>query len=270
MTSGSDSVQTEVAAILPVGEVMGYCCFVVVAEELHFTRSSHRLRMDQSVVSRHIQKLESNLGLKLFVRGDRRVELTDAGRAFLPYARKALIAAKAGARIAQAVGRGEPQELEVAYSTLVDAHLIAQIKVLAEGARPAIPVRFHSTPPDKLVERLFEGKSHLAITLLPVEAEVVSTCLLREELFAIVPAEHRLARRSSLTISEIGSDPVVWGYAASAPALTNDLFKRFRNAGYIPNVTHEAQTIAESLGLAREGLGITFVKTSDRHLIGEG
>jgi DNA-binding transcriptional LysR family regulator len=183
---------------------------------------------------------------------------------------RALIAAKAGVRIAQAIGRGDPQELELAYSTVVDPHLIAQIKTLAEDGLPLVPVRFRSSPPDLLVERLFDGASHAAIAILPVYEDVASTCLLREELFALVPAAHRLADRSNLTIAEIGADPVIWGFGVIAPAFTKDVFNRFRHAGYIPNVTHDAQTIAESLGLVREGLGITFVKTSDRHLIGEG
>lgn len=269
---GSNSAfgQTDVSAIWPVGEMMGYCCFVAVAEELHFTRASHRLRMDQSVVSRHIQKLESHLGLKLFVRGERRVELTDAGRAFFPSARKALISAKAGVRIAQAIARGEPQELEVAYSTFVSTRLIAQIKELVESVRPRIPVRFRSTRSDNLFRGLFEGVSHLAVTILPVEEEVASARLLQEELLAVVPSTHRLAQRERFAIGEIADDPVIWASGVIPAAFTKDLFDRFRRASYIPNVAHEAQTIDESLGLAREGMGITFIKASDRHLVGDG
>jgi DNA-binding transcriptional LysR family regulator len=260
----------DITSISPVGELIQYCCFVVVAEELHFTRAARLLRMDQSVVSRHIQKLESSLGLKLFVRGDRKVELTAAGNAFVPFANRALIAAKAGVRLAQSIARGEPREFEVAYSPSVDIHLIAQIKEFVEASRPTVPVHFRSVAPDKLVERLLAGNSHAAIALLPVGEDVSATCVLREELLVVVPAEHRLAHRSRIAPSEIGDDPVVWIVGAIQPALTEHLFGLLRRAGYVPNVMQEAQTVAEALGLAREGMGITFIKISDRHLVGDG
>src|ERR1700693_2266310 len=125
---------------LPLGELIQYWCAVAVGEELHFTRAARRLHMDQSAVSRHIQKLEAKLGIKLFVRSGRGVELTSAGKDFLPYARKSLVSASHGERLAQAVSRGEPQEFEVAYSPVVDVHLIAQIRRLVDSARPGVPV----------------------------------------------------------------------------------------------------------------------------------
>jgi DNA-binding transcriptional LysR family regulator len=270
--TGADlgSAGRDIAAIWPVGEIIQYCCFVVVAEELHFTRASRRLHMDQSVVSRHIQKLESNLGLKLFVRADRRVELTEAGNAFAPFANKALIAAKAGVRVAQAIAKGDPREFEIAYSPLVDTHLIAQIKELIEGAHPRLPVRFRSVPPETLLERLLTGTSHLAVAILPVDGDVATACILREELFAVFPTAHHLARSSTVTASEIDDAPIVWPSGIIQPGLTEHLFAQFRRQGYVPNVNHEVQTIPEALGLAREGLGLTFVKASDRHLVGDG
>ena len=81
---------------LPLGEFIQYHCAVAIAEELHFTRAARMLHLDQSAVSRHIQKLESKLGTKLFARGGRGIELTDAGIVFIPYARKSLVCAGQG------------------------------------------------------------------------------------------------------------------------------------------------------------------------------
>jgi len=266
----SEPPEQSYSSLWPTGELIQYFCFVVVAEQLHFTRASSRLHMDQSVVSRHIQKLELSLGVKLFVRGDRKVELTEAGKALVPFARKLLISVNAGARVARAIGRGEPEEFEVAYSPLVDIHLIAQIKELVEGCRPAISIHFRSVAPDKLAERLLAGVSQAAIAILPLEDDVGAACIEREELFVVLPADHRLAGKSKIAAAEIGDDPVVWASGSAQPAFTKHLFGLFRRAGFVPNVTQEVQTIAEALGLARERLGVTFVKASDRPLVGDG
>jgi DNA-binding transcriptional LysR family regulator len=266
----SGPTERSYTSLWPTGELIQYFCFVVVAEELHFTRAAARLHMDQSVVSRHIQKLEVGLGVKLFVRGDRKVELTEAGGALLPFARKLLISANAGARITRAIGRGEPEEFEVAYSPLVDIHLIAQIKELVESCRPAISIRFRSVAPEKLAERLLAGVSQAGIAILPLEDDVGAACIEREELFVVLPADHRLAGKSKVVAAEIGDDSVVWASGATHSAFTKHLFGLFRRSGFVPNVTQDVQTVAEALGLTRERLGVTFVKASDRNLVGEG
>jgi len=263
-------IHSEIPDLRPLGQLIEYWCVVAVAEELHFTRAAKRLHIDQSALSRHIQKLESNLGLKLFIRGERRIELTEAGEVFIPFAKKALLAARAGVRIAQAVAKGEPQEFEIAYCPFVDTHLIAEMRALVESARPPVPVCFRSVGADQLMKRLLDGISHAAITLLPVEEEVASACVLREDLFLVVPQRHLLARCSHVNVGEIADAAVIWPVGAMPPPVTNDLFSRLRKFGYVPNISHEAQTVAESLGLAREGLGVTFIKSSDRALVGDG
>jgi DNA-binding transcriptional LysR family regulator len=65
-------------------------CFVMLCEELHFTRAASRLHVDQSALSRQIRGLERDLSLRLFDRSTRRVELTDAGERLLPEARRTI------------------------------------------------------------------------------------------------------------------------------------------------------------------------------------
>ena len=264
------TVEQGFAATLPVGELIQYWCAVAVSEESHFTRAARRLHMDQSAVSRHIQKLESKLGLRLFVRSGRGAELTDAGKGFIPHARKSLASARTGERLAQAIAVGDPQELEVAYSPAVDLHLIAQIQSLIAGARARLPIRFRSVAAETLAERLFEGTSHAAIGILPVDDEIAKACILRERLFVALPNNHRFAQENTIHAGQLGDDPVIWASGARHAIAANHLMDLFRRAGYVPNVTREAQCIAEALGLVREGFGVAFVKASALQLHPEG
>ena len=115
------------------------------------------MHLDQSAVSRHIQRLEAQLGTKLFTRGARGVELTEAGVVFIPYARRTLACAGQGERLAQTVARGEPQECRIDYSPLIDIRLITRITQLAEDAKFRVPLRFESGSDHKLTDRLCEG-----------------------------------------------------------------------------------------------------------------
>jgi DNA-binding transcriptional LysR family regulator len=253
----------EAAESLPFGEFVQYWCTVAVSEELHFTRAAQQLHMDQSAVSRHIQKLEARLGARLFVRSGRGVELTDAGKGFLPYARKSLALASQGERLAQAIDHGDPLEFEVAYSPLVDVSLIQQIRQLARNASSALPLRFQSIAPDNLTERLLNGASQVAIGILPAEGDLAKVCILREKLFAALPASHRLAHRRAVHASELACDPVIWLFGAHDSMLSNHFGDLFQRAGYVPHVTWEAQSVTEAFGLVREGFGVSFVKASE-------
>jgi DNA-binding transcriptional LysR family regulator len=160
--------------------------------------------------------------------------------------------------------------LEVAYSPVVDLHLIAQIQSLVAGSRARVPVRFRSVAAERLTDRLFEGTSHAAIGILPVEDDIAKACILNERLFVALPTTHRLAQRHTVQAGQLGDDPVIWAFGAQDSIASKQLADLFRRAGYVPNVTREAQCIAEALGLVREGFGVAFVNASALQLHPEG
>jgi DNA-binding transcriptional LysR family regulator len=89
--------------------------FVSVAENLHFARAAEQLGISQPPLSQQIQALERELGVRLFERTNRRVELTEAGRLFLNEARLALKQVERAATIADRANRGEVGEVKVGY-----------------------------------------------------------------------------------------------------------------------------------------------------------
>lgn len=256
--------------LLPAGELIQYWCAIAVAEELHFTRAAQRLHLDQSAVSRHIQKLETRLGFKLFIRTGRGVELSEAGKSFVPYARKTLLSAEQGERLAQAIARGDPQKLEVAYSPLVDLHLIAQMRGLAEAEPLHLPVGFRSVSTERLAQRIYDGVSHAAIGILPVNDDLACICILRERLYVAMPLSHRLAQRRAIQTTQLGDDAVNWMFGSRDSLVSKHLMSLFHRVGYLPNIAREAQSASEALGLVREGFGIAYVKKSELRLKPDG
>ena len=86
-----------------------------IAEELHFGRAAERLMISQPPLSQQIKKLENQIGAELFRRTKRRVEVTDAGRAFLDEGRRALEHADQAVLAAQRVSRGEAGRLVIGF-----------------------------------------------------------------------------------------------------------------------------------------------------------
>ena len=101
--------------IVSLQERHGWSTPLIVAEELHFGRAAARLHLTQPPLSQQIRQLEDELGVLLFQRTKRRVQLTEAGRAFREAARQMLEQAEQAVRTAQRVHRGEIGPLTVGF-----------------------------------------------------------------------------------------------------------------------------------------------------------
>jgi DNA-binding transcriptional LysR family regulator len=177
--------------------------FVAVAEELHFTRAARRLHIAQQPLSATIARLEQQLGVDLFTRTTRRVELTEAGTTLLEPARAALQAVEAALAAAQAAGRGELGELVVGLSSgawyglepLYDA-----VRDRHPGLR--LHVRQQSTGP--LIDDVRGGRLDVAVALCVQDPGDLEAQRLKDEpVFLAVPAGHRLAGREQVAVTEL-------------------------------------------------------------------
>jgi DNA-binding transcriptional LysR family regulator len=198
--------------------------FVAVAEELHFGRAAERLHMSQSPLSRAIRELERQLGLVLFVRTTRRVELTPAGTALLERARRALAEVELAideARLAEApdadvvvLGHGPFSRWPV---TRLAGELAAE--------RPQLQIRLDEDLSPELLHRVATHElAAAAVFASPRAAERhgVRIDVLRDEpLLAALPATHRYADEAAIPIGAfvaecvlLPRDPVGRGFNA--------------------------------------------------------
>src|SRR5262249_9122212 len=142
--------------------------FLVVAEERHFTRAAARVHLTQSSLSSSVRALERDLGSGLFVRSTRQVELTEAGRAVLPAAMRAVGAAGATRDAGAPVGGLVRGHWAIGAIQPLGQVTLPGLIARSHRTHPAVTLRLHHPGAPELVRRPGEGEIDLAIVDPPL------------------------------------------------------------------------------------------------------
>ncbi|MFA7668172.1 MAG: LysR substrate-binding domain-containing protein [Burkholderiaceae bacterium] len=234
-------------------------CFVAVAEELHFGRAAQRMHLTQPPLSRQIKLLEARLEVQLFERSGREVRLTAAGAAFLGGAREVIQAAQTSTALARDAANRPQERLSLGFTP-----------VAAYEALPGLLRGFNEALP------MAELALNELMTLAQLDALIrndIDAALLRpsinlfhfdslrvnvDNLVAVLPAHHALAKKKELRLSDFEGQPYVGHDPVKAKYLADITEQGFRAA----NVSHrlvlsciEPQTMLAMVG-AGLGLGI--------------
>jgi len=141
---------------------------IVLAEELNFSRTAERLRIDQSTLSRRIMELESLVGLRLFERNHKVVELTEPGRHFVQEARHALLHAERAVSSATAASRGADEVLNLGKSVYTDPYLVSALLSIQLPLFPGLKIKQWSHYSHELAHQVALGKLDVAlVTAVP-------------------------------------------------------------------------------------------------------
>ena len=201
--------------------------FVAVAEELHFGRAAERLYLAQPVLSRQIQKLEQELGVTLFERTSRNVALTSAGRQLVDEARPLLAAGDAARRRVRQAAEARPT-LTVGFFT-GDTTVTRSIRLFRDR-RPDVTTQVRRIYWSDQAQVLLDGAADVAFVHLPIDERGLELVpLYAEERVALLAADHPLARKKSLSITQLADDPVVLHRGAS------DAWEAFHNQNPRPD-----------------------------------
>jgi DNA-binding transcriptional LysR family regulator len=243
--------------------------FLAVADQLSFSRAAQRLNIAQPPLSQQIQRLERELGVILFTRTRRRVELTSAGRAILDCARRAVAQADQVAQLARQVAHGEAGVLRLGFSS---AALYTDLPAILRAFRwrhPQVVLNLFERSSEQQIAMLTEGALDAAVVRLPTENAphaLAVKSLLREPLVLAIPRRHRLADRARVPIRALNSEPLIIFPRHVAPGLYDQIAGLCRDAGFAPNVAQEAAEIATMVSLVSVGLGVAIVPNSVRNL----
>src|SRR6201996_5473653 len=203
--------------------------FVAVAEEAHFGRAAERLQMAQPPLSQQIKALEAEMGVVLFHRTTRKVELTPAGERFLDRARRILADVDDAVTEAGQVAQGMLGRIAIGFTGSATYDLLPALVRVLRADLPGIELDIHGEmlTPDQ-VAALADGSLDLGLLRPPVRtAEVEVRVLRREPLIAVLPEHHPLAGRNRVRLSDAAGLGV-----ALVPASVQHL--RITGATYLP------------------------------------
>jgi DNA-binding transcriptional LysR family regulator len=235
--------------------------FVAVAEERHFGRAATRLHMAQPPLSQQIRHLEADLGVQLLRRTTRRVDLTEAGAAFLERAREILAAAEEAGHEARRVAAGSVGRLAVGcvgsatYSLLPD---------LARGLSTELPqvdfaFRGEMLVPDQ-VRGLLSGEIDLALLRPPIDDTALTLHVLRRErLVLALPRDHPLATRRRVRAAQLRDEPLIVHSGRRESVMYDAVLRLCRAAGVEPRIRHEVDETSTLVTLVAGGLGVAVV-----------
>jgi DNA-binding transcriptional LysR family regulator len=236
---------------------------VVLAEELHFGRAAARLGIAQPPLSQQIQRLERLLGSRLFERTSRRVQLTDAGQAFLAEARRALLVVDNAVEAARRAGRGETGELRVAFAaTVMFVHLPRIIREFRTRF-PGVHLDLREMPTGPQLVALKAGDIDIGFVREPrpdPELEIVT--VMREPLRIAVNKSHPLAAKPTLAVRHLADEPFVLFPEELAPGLYAQVMGLCRAAGFTPRVVEESRELYTSVSLVEAGVGVSILPAS--------
>lgn len=236
--------------------------FVTTAEELHITRAAARLGIAQPVLSQQIKALEDRLGLRLFERKQRGIELTAAGAAFLVEARGALEQARKAEWVAKRIALGNVGVLEIGHvgSASFDPHLFSALTVYRQS-HPGVKLRLHGMEPQKQLDAMREGWLDLAIVrgplgVLPDEFE--SVVFSSQMLVIALSSTHRQVRNKSIPMDVLAGDTFISTHDPAGVGLGGALHAYCQASGFTPDIALHASDITARACLVAAGQGISL------------
>lgn len=235
--------------------------FCAVAETEHFSRAAEGLRLAQPALSQQIRALERELGVQLFRRLGRGVELTEAGRIFWRECESIFQRVGAATLLAQETDRGESGRIAIGLTdTATFAAQVMHVLKAAQDRWPRVQFSFiHSVSAD-LYNAVAEHRVDIAFTRSPMinDANLKSLVFLSEHYFAAMPSKHPLAGRRSISITDLADQPLILPVARNDQRGAN-LMQVLGATGQQLRIVQETPEYVTALNLAIAGFGIAVV-----------
>lgn len=229
--------------------------FSLVAELHGFTAAANRLGISQSAVSHALKSLEQELGVELLRRHQSQVELSDIGQQLLPRARAMLgLANTLRQEAADARGMKRGTLRIGSFGPTSSIKLLPMILQHYRAAHPGIEVHIDEGPDRQVIQWLEERRIDIGFVVLP-EDRFDTFALIKDQMVALLPVNHPLARRDSLSLSDLCNDPFVLTEAGSSELV----LRLFSAARLTPNIRYRCSQLLSTLDTVGRGNALTVI-----------
>jgi DNA-binding transcriptional LysR family regulator len=242
--------------------------FVAVAREQNFTRAAERLNIAQPPLSRQIQQLEHEVGVRLIERGSRPVRLTEAGKLFYDQAVQALEHIEEMTEMTRRLVATARTRLGIGFVSSTLYGYLPEVIRRYRAARPEVEIALHEMTSLEQIVALKEGRIDVGFGRIPHADPQVDRVLMRNEpLRAALPASHPLAARPGpFRLADLGHLPLVVYPKSPRPSYADQVLALYRARGLRPPVVHEVKELQTALGLVAAESGVAIVPASVERL----
>lgn len=231
---------------------------LAVHREKHFGRAARRVPISQPTLSQQIRKLERELGVRLFERSPHGVRTSPAGERFIAAAAAGLETLERAAREAQDGADALSGTVRWGAIPTVAPYVLPGLVAALKRKAPRVVLEFHELTTALLTEAVKNGRVDIGLLALPVTDSGFMTRPLGEDPFYLaVAAAHPLARKKSLRLSDIASEPLL--ILQEGHCFRNQSLEFCKMSGRDPRVIFEGSGLESVMGLAATGAGVTFV-----------
>lgn len=233
--------------------------FIEVAKREHVTDAANVLHVAQSAVSRQIANLEAELGVDLFIREGRTVRLTRIGQIFLEHMERAMNVIDDAKQIVEEYIDPEKGTIHIGFSASLASYILPTAISNFRKEYPHVKFVLNEGNYSDLIDAVIRGEINIAILgPLPAgEEKIKSSILFTEDIVALIPSTHHLAKRSAINLTELRDDPFILfpeGFILRKLIMEDCLQRGFR-----PQVAFEGKDLDAIKGLVSAGLGVTLL-----------
>lgn len=235
--------------------------YVVAVAKFHsFTKAAAEINTTQPLLSQQIKKLESELGVQLFERTTRNVELTSAGKAFLLHAQKVLgeiAQSKNTVRDYLDAARGN---IRLGVLPVIGHYGLTSLIANFQRQFPGVRMEFVEGECQELLTLLLENKIDAAfVSETETPQTIDSYSLVKDHVVLVTNILHPLASRQAVDIASLANEKFITAHPSSG--LYENFVSACRDAGFEPDILYHCNQVETQLELVREGLAVTVLSS---------
>jgi LysR family transcriptional regulator, benzoate and cis,cis-muconate-responsive activator of ben and cat genes len=236
---------------------------LALAREGTFSRAAKKLHITQPALTRKIGALEKRLGVKLFNRAYHHLELTPAGRLFLPEAQASVQHAERAFELARQRAHLDSGPFRLGYSPYVHAELVPMLqRWQLQDISSSRGLILESGSTAQIMERVISGTLHAGLGILPVvDEQLWVNSVAREQFCVCMPKNHSLAQKASVSARDLHGEKIFWVPRAVHPGFYDQTVEYIRGLGVQP-VFHEVGAGTQAMEIVSHGFGLTLLPRS--------